>query len=200
MGFNTTGDRDVRTLLLPLSKLDLDLVVFCSNKSGQTENVDQQNFTTNARQQLARSVEQLHCWTKIQSEDSPAYLSARHTVPCINIPCINDALLWLTQGRDPLLIPDPAIISNQQNPEVPLDLVSADQVQLLVTGSLHLVGGVLGCLEPSLAGDENSASPKTGASHTAGDNIESYRSQTGLKVGQQNGHITARFRESANTA
>lgn len=145
--FNTTGDRDVKSLLSPLARLDLDLVIFCTNKSSHKVNIDQQNFTTNDRLQLGRCVEHLHTWTKLQTELKPPYLPSQHDIPAITIPCINDALLWLTHGRDLHLTPD---IQSIPDHPLPIDLVTADQVQVLVTGSLHLVGGALGCLQPSI--------------------------------------------------
>jgi len=160
--FNTTGDRDARSLLLPLAKLDLDLVIFCTNKSSHTVNIDQQNFTTNDRLQLGRCVEHLHTWTKLQAELKPPYLSSHHIVPAITIPCINDALLWLTHGRDPHLTPD--LQSIPDNP-LPIDLITADQIQLLTTGSLHLVGGVLGCLHPSIVPQSNTKQVNNTISH-----------------------------------
>jgi len=155
--FNSTGDRDPKTLLQPLSKVPFDLVVFCSNKARRVERVDQQNFTTNERQQIARSVEHMRIWTKLQNELLPPYIKSRTTVPSINIPCINDALVWLTQGRDPNLVEDPPMISNHQEPSLPSELLDSVQIQILVTGSLHLVGGVLGCIDPSLLEDEYSS-------------------------------------------
>ncbi|XP_076054249.1 folylpolyglutamate synthase, mitochondrial-like [Oratosquilla oratoria] len=69
-------------------------------------------------------------------------------VPSITFPCINDALVWLSCGRN-------AELSNSlQTPPAfppPQSLQEASQVQVLVTGSLHLVGGVLAVLDPSLS-------------------------------------------------
>jgi len=133
--FNTTGDRDVRTLLDPLTELDLDLVIFCTNISRHKDSVDQQNFTTNEQIQLDRCETHLSAWTELQSGEDP--------VPGLVIPCINDALLWATAGRDTVLPP-----RYQDNPNLhtPGELIQCDLIQLLVTGSLHLVGGVVGCI------------------------------------------------------
>ncbi|XP_041370264.1 folylpolyglutamate synthase, mitochondrial-like [Gigantopelta aegis] len=62
-------------------------------------------------------------------------------------PCILQALNWTTQGRDPNLSGDADIdIYN-----IPETLQSAAHIQVLVTGSLHLVGGVLGLVSPNLS-------------------------------------------------
>merc|ERR1712130_257840 len=62
--------------------------------------------------------------------------------PAVCIPCINDALLWVAGGRDPTLN------GTFSGPVLSKDLQEANLIQVLVTGSLHLVGGVLACLKP----------------------------------------------------
>ncbi|XP_052094486.1 folylpolyglutamate synthase, mitochondrial-like isoform X2 [Mytilus californianus] len=53
----------------------------------------------------------------------------------VNFSCIYDALLWASHGRD----------QNLKDPcNLPAQIQEADHVQVLVTGSIHLVGGVLG--------------------------------------------------------
>eukprot|EP00092_Neocalanus_flemingeri_P039637 GFUD01043167.1.p1 GENE.GFUD01043167.1~~GFUD01043167.1.p1 ORF type:complete len:537 (+),score=171.68 GFUD01043167.1:268-1878(+) len=140
--FNTTGDRDVRTLLEPLAELELDLVIFCTNISRHTDSVDQQNFTTNDQMQLDRCQTHLTAWTRLQTD-----ITVKHhqhlAVPGLVIPCINDALLWGSGGRDIVLPPS---YYNTPPHSAPSALQQSDLVQLLVTGSLHLVGGVIGCV------------------------------------------------------
>lgn len=58
-----------------------------------------------------------------------------------DFPCISSALTWATQGKEPN-------ISSQSFIEIPSKLRNADHIQILVTGSLHLVGGVLGLIGP----------------------------------------------------
>jgi len=137
--FNATGDRDVTTLLGPLTNLDLDLVIFCTNLSRHKDSVDQQNFTTNEQMQLDKCGTHLAAWIQLQSETID-----QKSVPGIVIPCINDALLWATAGRDADL-PPPYEDPSTGHP-TPTSLLQADLVQILVTGSLHLVGGVVGCI------------------------------------------------------
>jgi len=168
--FNMTGDRDSRSLLAPLSSLGLDLVVFCTNMSSLTSTADQTNHTTSEKAQLARCQDLLHTWVKIQAEqfrtrlvvsgsgqrsardsqpgdDSLPGIGMDNAVPAVVVPCINDALLWMSQGRDNQLTSEYSVINNMP---VPRDLVEAEQVQILVTGSLHLVGGVLACVQPGM--------------------------------------------------
>jgi len=160
--FNMTGDRDSRSLLAPLSSLGIDLVVFCTNMSSLTSTADQTNHTTSEKAQLARCQDLLHTWVKIQAEqfrtrlvvsgskgsdDSMPGIGMDNAVPAVVVPCINDALLWMTQGRDSQLNSEYSVIPDMA---VPRDLVEAEQVQVLVTGSLHLVGGVLACVQPGM--------------------------------------------------
>ena len=56
-----------------------------------------------------------------------------------------DALRWATQGHDPLLK-----CSEQTMQVLPPPLKDFEHVQILVTGSLHLVGGVLGLVMPNV--------------------------------------------------
>ncbi|XP_062621942.1 folylpolyglutamate synthase, mitochondrial-like isoform X3 [Saccostrea cucullata] len=58
-----------------------------------------------------------------------------------DFPCISSALNWATQGKEPT-------ISSQALIEFPSKVKNADHIQILVTGSLHLVGGVIGLIGP----------------------------------------------------
>lgn len=61
--------------------------------------------------------------------------------------CILHALLWATQGKDPLV---PASEAEFVEASIPQSLRDSDHLQILVTGSLHLVGGVLGVIDPHM--------------------------------------------------
>ena len=130
--FNTTGDREVRCLLSPLSGLQLDLVIFCTNISRQSHSVDQQNFNTNYQIQLARCETHTEVWRELST-----------SVPSITIPCYDEAILALTRGRLTDHLPH---LQTEPRPchNIPASLERAEMIQILVTGSLHLVGGVLG--------------------------------------------------------
>lgn len=68
--------------------------------------------------------------------------------------CISHALQWISQGRDPVFQP-PSPPGGR--PPFPVAgsktrlLREAAAIHVLVTGSLHLVGGVLKLLDPSLS-------------------------------------------------
>ena len=70
-------------------------------------------------------------------------------------PCILSALQWAAQGRDPVLL---SRRDGDKRGEAPVKhsvaakaalLREATEVHVLVTGSLHLVGGALKHLDPS---------------------------------------------------
>ena len=68
-------------------------------------------------------------------------------------PCILSALRWAAQGRDPVLLSRDA--DKREAPVKPSVaakaalLREATEIHVLVTGSLHLVGGALKHLDPS---------------------------------------------------
>lgn len=66
-------------------------------------------------------------------------------------PCILSALKWITQGRDSVLA-DPAKTDLQVKPSImakAAPLCAAAEIHILITGSLHLVGGALKHLDPA---------------------------------------------------
>ena len=107
--------------------------MFCTNISRQSSSVDQQNFNTNYQIQLARCETHSEVWRELNS-----------TVPCLTVPCYDEALLSLTAGRLEELQAD-------SRPSLPLSIPAsvsrAETLQILVTGSLHLVGAVLGLIQ-----------------------------------------------------
>lgn len=72
----------------------------------------------------------------IQSKDVPSHVFSY----------IYQALYWSTQGKDKLI---PSCTTPL--PETPTSISDADHIQILVTGSLHLVGGVLRVLDVDLS-------------------------------------------------
>ena len=73
---------------------------------------------------------------------------AGHVPSSLAFPCILHALAWATQGRDPKVkVKDHRGVGL---PEAPEFLREARHVQILITGSLHLVGGALEALTPDM--------------------------------------------------
>lgn len=72
--------------------------------------------------------------------------------PALVFPCLAQALRWVAQGRDPHLAAPTA--TGAHHPAASSGAVllqEAAAIRVLVTGSLHLVGGVLRLLDPALS-------------------------------------------------
>ncbi|NWT85574.1 FOLC protein, partial [Lanius ludovicianus] len=143
-------------------------------------NADQQNFNVTLENALTRCLENQRTWTRLLEEKagqdpwlpSPLWVGgllqpapARGSLllvppaprplnsPALVFPCLAQALRWVAQGRDPHLAaptasgahPHPAASSGA------VLLREAAVVHVLVTGSLHLVGGALRLLNPALS-------------------------------------------------
>ncbi|NXW10653.1 FOLC protein, partial [Fregetta grallaria] len=144
-------------------------------------NADQQNFNVTLENALTRCLENQRTWTRLLEEKGgqdpwlPAPLRVgggllqpaptRGTLllvppaprplnsPALVFPCLAQALRWVAQGRDPRLAA-PAATGAHPHPAASSGAVllrEAAAVRVLVTGSLHLVGGVLRLLDPALS-------------------------------------------------
>ena len=60
---------------------------------------------------------------------------------------IEETLAWLARGEDPLV---PCAAAAVTSPRMPGMLEQADHIQVLCTGSLHLIGGVLRLITPHI--------------------------------------------------
>ncbi|XP_039177373.1 folylpolyglutamate synthase, mitochondrial isoform X3 [Crotalus tigris] len=141
---------------------------------------DQQNFNVTLENVLTRCLQNQNHWNRLMeaklTQDpwfpvlpevggwlkqpplhSPPLFAAASARPLnsnsLVFPCISHALQWITQGRDPHL---PALGPQGLHPHPVASsgavlLKEAVAIRVLVTGSLHLVGGVLKLLDPSLS-------------------------------------------------
>ncbi|XP_054544625.1 folylpolyglutamate synthase, mitochondrial isoform X2 [Talpa occidentalis] len=174
--FNSTGDRDSAALLKLLQPCQFDFAVFCPNLTevSLAGNADQQNFTVTLDQVLLRCLEHQQHWSRLDEEQAdldlwstpspelggpaPLRLAPRpphpHSTNSLVFSCISHALQWISQGRDPVFQPPGpprGLLSHPVADSGASVLREAAAIQVLVTGSLHLVGGVLKLLEPSLS-------------------------------------------------
>ncbi|XP_075416864.1 folylpolyglutamate synthase, mitochondrial [Tenrec ecaudatus] len=174
--FNATGDRDRVALLKLLQPCQFDYAVFCPNLTevSPTGNADQQNFTVTLDQVLLRCLEHQQHWSTLAGEQAspghwrppspdpdgpPSLLRPRcplhtHSTSSLVFSCISHALQWISQGRDPVFqLPGPprGLLTHPVVGSGASVLREAAAIHVLVTGSLHLVGGVLKLLEPSLS-------------------------------------------------
>ena len=135
---------------------------------------DQQNFTVTLDQVLLRCLAHQQHWSRLheeraspdpwstpgQEQGGPASLLLAphphhtHGASSLVFSCISHALQWITQGRDPVFQPPSpprGLLAHPVAYSGAMVLQEAAAVHVLVTGSLHLVGGVLKLLEPSLS-------------------------------------------------
>jgi hypothetical protein len=145
MIFNITGRRNASELILPLvscdgpssSKfrgLDFDYIVCSPNRLHQeiSTTSDQSNFCVDADAEAKKSVNLAFQFKKM-------YLESRGN-PCKepvseSVPCLTHAISWIQDKKDQLSKEDSS---------------TRVHVHTLVTGSLLLVGGVLGIIDPHL--------------------------------------------------
>ena len=119
-------------------------------------NVDQTNFTVTRNQEIAWCTKNQQAWLSSKGLGFPQTSSSIDTSSShvcgvalemssdtAVFPSISDAIRWLACGKDTLIEK-----ARDGSPEIPPKLAMAEHVQILVTGSLHLVGGVIKFLGP----------------------------------------------------
>ncbi|KAL7853358.1 hypothetical protein AOLI_G00202020 [Acnodon oligacanthus] len=163
--FNATGERDCAAMLKLLVPCHFDFAVFCPNitEAIATCNADQQNFNVSVENMLTRCLDNQQSWRVLNGhEEKPEAefligdglpLVAEQRSVTLVFPCILSALRWITQGKDPVLSdPSKHLIPVKASVDAKAALLrGASDIHVLITGSLHLVGGALKHLEPSLA-------------------------------------------------
>ena len=142
--FNTTKDRQPKPLLSHFATFPFDKVIFSTNltKLHSSKNSDNTNYTTSTTGQSKRCEEHRTAWEELQKERliNNAYFqdnvevnnktNENLTIPCYTSETINNAI-------------DNATSTSQNDKETTL-------VQILVTGSIHLVGGVIQIIDPDI--------------------------------------------------
>ncbi|KAI0213240.1 Folylpolyglutamate synthase, mitochondrial [Lamellibrachia satsuma] len=146
--FNCTGDRSPESLLKHLLPCHFDCAVFCPNfASTYSKTADQTNYTVAPQTTQNKCVTNENAWLKLLSDQNIA--GERNDIPSVAstrvFANIHDALQWISQGRDPLF----GMAANDSG-KVPETLVKCRHLQVLCVGSLHLIGGVLGLLQPDM--------------------------------------------------
>ncbi|KAF5928906.1 hypothetical protein HPG69_002680 [Diceros bicornis minor] len=174
--FNSTGDRDPAALMKLLQPCKFHYAVFCPNltEMSPTGNEDQQNFMVTLDQVLLRCLTHQQHWSLLdEGQASPNLWNTPSTEPgaptslllaprlphplstsSLVFSCISHALQWISQGRDPVFQPPSpprGLLAHPVAGHGASVLREAAAIHVLVTGSLHLVGGVLKLLEPSLS-------------------------------------------------
>uniref|UniRef100_A0A8C9SW38 Folylpolyglutamate synthase n=1 Tax=Scleropages formosus TaxID=113540 RepID=A0A8C9SW38_SCLFO len=167
--FNATGERDSGALLKLLWPCHFDFAVFCPNLTESSCLIlpfpaDQQNFNVTLENMLTRCLDSQSSWRTLSgrggrlADDQLVFqnqlpLVAEQRTDSLVFPCILSALQWISQGRDPVLgVPDQRVAAVQPGVAARAQaLQEAASIQVLITGSLYLVGGALTHLVPSLA-------------------------------------------------
>uniref|UniRef100_A0A3P9HY32 Folylpolyglutamate synthase n=1 Tax=Oryzias latipes TaxID=8090 RepID=A0A3P9HY32_ORYLA len=159
--FNATGDRDSAAMLKLLVPCHFDFAVFCPNitEAIVSCNADQQNFNVSVENMLTRCMDNERSWhlhNRSLDQGGAGLLIEERLVPdnqadTLVFPCILSALQWISQGRDAVLAdPNKQVLAVKPNIRAKAAVLrEAAQIHVLVTGSLHLVGGVLKHLSPT---------------------------------------------------
>ncbi|KAG2470161.1 FOLC protein, partial [Polypterus senegalus] len=168
--FNATGERDSPALLKLLVPCQFDCAVFCPNitEAVSSASADQHNYNVTVENMLTRCLDNQKSWCWLSEKEVvpraelllpgglPLMTGTVHRgVESLVFPCIHSALRWITQGRDPVMdySGKPSTLATMQPGAIAgaRTLQEAAHIQVLVTGSLHLVGGVLKLLDPVLS-------------------------------------------------
>lgn len=163
--FNSTGERDSAAMLKLLEPCQFDFAVFCPNitEAIASCNADQQNFNVSVENMLTRCLDNESSWrlhNSSQDHGGPQLLigdtlglSPENKADTLVFPCILSSLQWIAQGRDAALTDS----AKAQFPVKPSVMAKAAvlremaEIHVLITGSLHLVGGALKHLDPALS-------------------------------------------------
>jgi len=133
------SERDHTAILKSLSSIGFDYAVFCPNiidSNPDNNSRDMQNYNTTLDNNFRMCERNKETWLTLQPLQSQDNIS---TV----FPCLSSAVRWVCNGRDPE-IQKPV----DGGPEVPLKMAECEHIQIVVTGTLHLVGGLMKYLGP----------------------------------------------------
>jgi len=149
--FNVFGDRKAETLLPSLLSCNFNMIAFCPNFAHVSMNAasDQNAVASSWESQMERCTHHSHIWMRLaeeaQQKSKDKTSNSDPVIKTVLFPSICDVIKWLNQGRS---------LANHAQSDVAIpsliseELLSAEQVHVLVTGSLHLVGGFLSLLDP----------------------------------------------------
>ena len=119
---------------------------------------DQTNFTVTKNQQIWWCTQNQLAWLALRGTGIDSMASAIDTTSShlsglslqmsessAVFPNISDTVRWIVCGKDPL-IEKP----KEGGPDIPDKLAMAEHIQILVVGSLHLIGGIMKFLGPEI--------------------------------------------------
>lgn len=121
---------------------------------------DQKNYNVSVENMVTRCLDNERSWrlhnssgdddTRLLIENSLSLVPEKKADTLV-FPSILCALQWITQGRDPVLADsDKRVLAVKPSIAAKATpLCNASEIHVLITGSLHLVGGVLKHLDPA---------------------------------------------------
>ncbi|XP_035211549.1 folylpolyglutamate synthase, mitochondrial-like isoform X2 [Stegodyphus dumicola] len=156
--FNCTGERKAESLLDPLADAHFDLVIFSPNRLTVTKDSssDLSNFLVEPEKEMQQCITNKEIWNHLirsmhenelnlalNGNSTPQVkpeISAFNSENSLLFSCLSSAINWLNRF-DSVVTHECDI--NDKNDIFAQMLNNASHIQVLVTGSLHLVGGVL---------------------------------------------------------
>uniref|UniRef100_A0A131XYQ1 Folylpolyglutamate synthase n=2 Tax=Ixodes ricinus TaxID=34613 RepID=A0A131XYQ1_IXORI len=137
--FNCVGDRRPELMLSQLAEHPFRTALFTTNRVADDKSPysDQSNFTVERCTETARCLSNMRIWCHLLSSQQEEDGEEEGPVPedsCFVFPCISEVMRWLRRE---------ALAAQRATPPY--------HMQVLVTGSLHLVGGVMSQVDPELA-------------------------------------------------
>ncbi|GFU16730.1 folylpolyglutamate synthase, mitochondrial [Nephila pilipes] len=158
--FNCTGERKAESLLDPLADIYFDLVLFSPNRINVMKDAssDLSNFMVDPEKEIQQCVTNKEIWCHLMRSlhENELSISSTNATPigselrvkgmvndnAFQFPSISDALDFIFSSET---------LNKAYSCDIDsalCDLVkNADYIQVLVTGSLHLVGGVLSLID-----------------------------------------------------
>ena len=100
---------------------------------------DQMSYRLNDKRDIASCYKNESAWHAVSGSDQNTLVFSS----------VYDAIYWLDQQQDPLLVERPQ--KGVEFPPVQCQLATDCHIQLLVTGSIHLVGALFRALGPQIA-------------------------------------------------
>ncbi|XP_044174437.1 folylpolyglutamate synthase, mitochondrial-like isoform X1 [Acropora millepora] len=164
--FNLTGDRDPENLLRPIMRCNFDYAMFSPNIANlepKLNDADLTNFMVTRDNQLQWCVENQRVWIALRGAEFPGHANPQsnftnndsamengfdHDEQSALFASVSQAISWLVAGTDPLIPP-----SSTGGYPLPGFISEAKRIQVLVCGSLHLVGITMKVLGPEIVGN-----------------------------------------------
>ncbi|XP_062515085.1 folylpolyglutamate synthase, mitochondrial-like isoform X2 [Corticium candelabrum] len=138
--FNCTSGRDPNQLLSELKGIEFNFAIFCPNLAHRDDvYADQMSYRLNDKRDIASCYKNESAWHAVSGSDQNTLVFSS----------VYDAIYWLDQQQDPLLVERPQ--KGVEFPPVQCQLATDCHIQLLVTGSIHLVGALFRALGPQIA-------------------------------------------------